>query len=1003
MTQPHETAFPRLKADPTDQDLAAIYTLTPAELAFIDGLRLKSVPRAAAFLYLKLFQRLGYFIRLRDVPALIRNHVLAQTGYPKPPNAEQLRVFDASTRRTALTTALRRYLNVRPLGTQGLAWLRHIAEEAADTRHVVADIINVMLEELVHHRYELPAFSTLDRIASDARETINDAHFAGITNALTTTTRQLIDTLFKVAPGETTTTWNLLKREMRRPTNKETRGYLQHVRRLQRLVEQLPKPAVPVPKLRQYRHVARSLDASEMAEIKPVKRYALAVIFIRSQFSQTLDDTADLYVRLLQNLENLARTKLLEYQQEHLQRTDRLVSQLKDILLAYRLNGDDSQRMAAISSVMMADVDDLVAICDEHMAFAGRNYLPFLVQPYKVLRAQLLNCLEIIAPQASSEDGLMLRMLELLKVLRNNRQDTMPLSQLPIADLEDLRWLSGPWRKLVLSTGATPEQIIVQRRYLELAILYAVRDELKSGDLFVPFGERYDDYREQLVDNEVLSQELPNYGMVTGVETEPALFIEGLLSALMDTAASVDAEFPQNAHAELVDGRLILKKPPGNEQDPRVRQVDRLIGEHLEQVSIVDVLIDTERWLHLHRLFRPLMGTDSRLDDLRPRVISTLFCYGCNLGPTQTARSIRGLSRKQIAWLNVKYMTEDVLERAIVQVINAYNRFELPGYWGDGKHASADGTKWNLYEQNLISEHHIRYGGYGGIGYYHVSDKFIALFSRFISCGTYEGTHILDGLMANTSDIQPDTVHGDTQAQSYTVFALAHLLGIKLMPRIRGIKDLVFHRPRQGARFNHIDRLFTETIDWQLIETHLPDMLRVAVSIKLGKISASAILRRLGTYSRKNKLYFAFRELGKAIRTTFLLRYVGDVELRKLIHAETNKSEQFNAFAKKLFFGGEGIIAENLRHEQRKVIKYNHLVANMVILHNVVGMSTVLKRLRQQGVEITPEVLAGLAPYRLEHINRFGDYVLDFGRKAGALTDDFRILEDAELPENSKK
>lgn len=113
--------------------------------------------------------------------------------------------------------------------------------------------------------------------------------------------------------------------------------------------------------------------------------------------------------------------------------------------------------------------------------------------------------------------------------------------------------------------------------------------------------------------------------------------------------------------------------------------------------------------------------------------------------------------------------------------------FELPGYWGSGKHASADGTKWNLYEQNLISEHHIRYGGYGGIGYYHVSDKFIALFSHFISCGTYEGTHILDGLMTNTSDIRPDTIHGDTQAQSYTVFALSHLLGIKLaFPRFSG-------------------------------------------------------------------------------------------------------------------------------------------------------------------------------------------------------------------------
>jgi TnpA family transposase len=185
--------------------------------------------------------------------------------------------------------------------------------------------------------------------------------------------------------------------------------------------------------------------------------------------------------------------------------------------------------------------------------------------------------------------------------------------------------------------------------------------------------------------------------------------------------------------------------------------------------------------------------------------------------------------------------------------------------------------------------------------------------------------------MANTSDIQPDTVHGDTQAQSYTVFALSYLLGIKLMPRIRGIKDLVFHRPENGKKYQHIDRLFTRDVDWQMIETHLPDMLCVTVSIKLGKISASAILRRLGTYNRKNKLYFAFKELGKVIRTMFLLNFVGDVELRQLIHAETNKSEQFNGFAKKLFFGGEGEIAENLRHEQLKIIKYNHLVANMVI------------------------------------------------------------------------
>lgn len=38
-----------------------------------------------------------------------------------------------------------------------------------------------------------------------------------------------------------------------------------------------------------------------------------------------------------------------------------------------------------------------------------------------------------------------------------------------------------------------------------------------------------------------------------------------------------------------------------------------------------------------------------------------------------------------------------------------------------------DGAKWDLYEQNLFSENHIFYGGYGGIGYYGSStSRFLA-------------------------------------------------------------------------------------------------------------------------------------------------------------------------------------------------------------------------------------------------------------------------------------
>lgn len=92
--------------------------------------------------------------------------------------------------------------------------------------------------------------------------------------------------------------------------------------------------------------------------------------------------------------------------------------------------------------------------------------------------------------------------------------------------------------------------------------------------------------------------------------------------------------------------------------------------------------------------------------------------------------------------------------------------------------------------------------------------------------------------------------------------------------------------------YQHIEALFSkDIIDWDLISCHLPDMLQVAQSIRAGRLSPSTILRKLGTASRKNKLYFAFRELGRVIRTLFLLEYIGDEELRRIIHAAQNKCE----------------------------------------------------------------------------------------------------------------
>ncbi len=71
-----------------------------------------------------------------------------------------------------------------------------------------------------------------------------------------------------------------------------------------------------------------------------------------------------------------------------------------------------------------------------------------------------------------------------------------------------------------------------------------------------------------------------------------------------------------------------------------------------------------------------------------------------------------------------------------------------------------------MYKQNLLAAHHIRYGRYGGVAYYHVSDQYIALYSNFISCGVHESVYLLDGIIANDSDIRANKVHGDSWAQT---------------------------------------------------------------------------------------------------------------------------------------------------------------------------------------------------------------------------------------------
>jgi TnpA family transposase len=780
-------------------------------------------------------------------------------------------------------------------------------------------------------------------------------------------------TLFERSGRHSKTAWDNLKREPKKPTVRHVQDFIKHLQvLLQHDLRAEAFSAIPDMKISQFAAEARSLDVASMRDFAEPKRLTLAAALVLVQVGRAFDDVTDMYIRLVQRMHSRAKDALNQYRIDKAAETDALVATLHNVSLAYKTDGSETDRLGAIGAVIEHKLDSIIEQCEKHALLAGSNYLPLLPKFYKSQRAVFLSFLENVELVSTSQDQSLITAVKFVLSHKSSRSEWLPVS----ADI-DLSFVSDKWMP-VITGQKNPHALFekVHRRNFELCIFTQVMNELKSGDLCIPLSDKFRDYRDQLISWAEYEEGIALFAEQAGIDADPKLFVEGLQKQLKQAAHKADQAFPSNEYLTIENGEPVLKRLTATPTPPGLESFEATLKQYMKENDVLNILWETDQWLNWTKHFGPISGLDAKIDKPQERYVITSFCYGCNLGPTQTARSVKILDRRQISFINQRHVTEQKLNEAIVTVINAYRDFPLQKLWGLGKTASADGTKWDLYPQNLMSEYHIRYGGYGGIGYYLIADSYIALFSRFTTCGSWEGHYILDFVTENDSEIQPDTVHSDTQGQSAPIFGLAHLLGIQLMPRIRNWKDLHFYRPHEDARYSHIDSLFDEQINWNLIEAMLPDMLRVALSVKAGKITPSAILRRLATYSRKNKLYFAFRELGRVIRTKFLLQYVTDIDFRRMIFVATNKSERFNQFADFLMFGGKGVIAENIRDEQRKVIKYNHLVANLVILHTLVTMSESLQRMVADGHSIDQEALACLSPYQTEHINRFGNYEL---------------------------
>jgi TnpA family transposase len=525
---------------------------------------------------------------------------------------------------------------------------------------------------------------------------------------------------------------------------------------------------------------------------------------------------------------------------------------------------------------------------------------------------------------------------------------------------------------------------MVDRRDLEVCVFNYVAALLRAGDLAIAGADSYADYREQLLRWAVCQSRLPDYCAKVEVPETGKGLVAALREELTEVAGRVDRLLPELKDEISISakGEPVLKRVQAREIRSSSVALQANLNRRLTTRNLLDILANMERWTRFTRGFGPASGKDPKRKGAATRYLQTLFAMGCNLGPTQASKHFAShVTPHMLSFVHRRHMSLEQLEGATRDLTELYLRLDLPKMWGDGKAVAADGTQYDFYDNNLLAGYHFRYRKMGAVAYRHVANNYIAVSRHFIPPGIWEAVYVIEGLMKAGLSVEADAVYSDTQGQSASVFAFTYLMGIQLMPRIRNWKDLTFFRPDRKSRYQNIDQLFGEAIQWDVIEAGHQELMQVVLSIQAGHLASPTLLRKLSYGGTRNHLFAAAHEVGRAVRTIFLLKWISKLQLRQEVTANTNKIESYNGFAKWFSFGGD-VIPENDPEEQQKRLRYNDLVAACVILQNAVDMMKALEDLTAEGQRVDMADVRFLSPYATSHVKRFGDYRLDLGKPA---------------------
>jgi TnpA family transposase len=876
-------------------------------------------------------------------------------------------------------------------------WLRdHAAAEAGGEIEAMVERLEARCRELA---IEPPTVERVERIARAALRAHEERFHADIYGRLSAAMRERLDELLGSAegegdrseaeevPGSAPAALLKLRGNPGRPSlasMQEELAKLDLIRRMD-LPADLFDHASPRDLERCRRRVA--VEAShELRRHPDAARIVWLAAFVYLRARVMIDDLVDLLIETIHHIGARAERKVERELLDDLKRVtgkQNLLFELADATLA---QPDGVVRDVVFPVVGEQTLRDLV----KEWKATGPTYRTTLRTVirnsyqghYRRMVPKLLVALEFRSNNERHRP--VMQALELVKRFADTKVRTFPADEeVPLDGV-----VRGLWLDAVVEKDSAGRDRINRVTY-EVAVLETLREQLRCKEIWVVGANRYRNPDEDLpADFEANRDE---YYKALNLPLDADRFITELQDEMREALGTLDGGLKKNPYVRIGPkggGRITLTPLDAQPDPPTLTAFKAELNATWPMTSLLDMVKETDLRLGFTDVLKsPTAYEMLERSVLQPRLLLCLHGIGTNAGLQRMAGLESGVTAKDLSYVRRRYISVDALRRAIAIVADGTLKARNPAIWGSGTTACASDSKhFGAWDQNLTTQWHVRYSGRGIMIYWHVERNSLCIHSQLKSPSSSEVASMIEGVIHHCTEMEVDRQYVDSHGQSTIAFAFCRLLGFLLLPRLKAIHSQKLYRPETGKAdaYANLQLILSKPIDWDLVRQQYDQMIKYTTALRLGTAETEAILRRFTKKNLQHPTYKAFAELGKAIKTIFLCRYLHSEALRREIHEGLNVVEQWNGATDFVFFARRGEMVSNRREDHEISMLALHLIQNCMVYVNTLMIQKVLAQPHWQG-KLTPRDYAALTPLIWEHVNPYGRFDLDMNSRLALL------------------